>query len=411
METYRILLELSIIVITAKFFGTTVKKIGAPQVVGEIIAGLIIGPSCFDLVKADQFVSYMAEIGVILLMFSAGIETSLQTLRKSGLKATIIAGAGVIVPFILGTIMALCLWGFDGFGTTKFFRAMFMGAILTATSVSITVATLQELGKLKTDAGTAIMSAAIIDDVMGILVLTFVLGISTGKGGYGIVLIKIAGFFAFTIIAGYITYRIFKWYDKRHPHTRRIPIYGIGVAFIYAYLAERVFGIADITGAYVAGVILSSISDADYIEQKVEVNSYMIFAPFFFASIGLKTTINGMNWTLLVFSLSFVLVGLVGKITGCGITARLLGFSKRESLQIGFGMMTRGEVALIVAQKGLDAGMVEPKYFTSVILLIIVSSVLVPICLKKLFQEKNPGVSPDKKSADSRSHLRSNKNN
>jgi len=399
METYRILLELSIIVITAKFFGTTVRKIGAPQVVGEIIAGLIIGPSCFHLVKADQFVSYMAEIGVILLMFSAGIETNLQTLRKTGLKATFIAGAGVIVPFIMGTIMALCLWGFDGFGSKKFFQAMFMGAILTATSVSITVATLQELGKLKTEAGTAIMSAAIIDDVMGILVLTFILGISTGNGGYGIVLLKIMAFFAFTIIAGYITYRVFKWYDKRHPRSHRIPIYGIGVAFIYAYLAERVFGIADITGAYVAGVILSSISDADYIEQKVNVNSYMIFAPFFFASIGLKTTISGMNWTLLIFSLSFVLVGLIGKILGCGITARILGFSKRESLQIGFGMMTRGEVALIVAQKGLDAGMVESKYFTSVILLILISSILVPVCLKKLFnetkQKKNANVIPE----------------
>lgn len=389
METYTILLELSILVITAKFFGVLAKKIGAPQVVGEIVAGLLIGPTCFNLVKADQFVSYMSEIGVILLMFSAGIGTNLKSLMKSGFKATIIATVGVLVPLIMGTILALCFWGFDGWGTRKFYQAMFIGTILTATSVSITVATLQELNKIKTDVGQAIVSAAIIDDVIGIVVLTIVLGVSTGTGGYLEVCLKTVGFFAFALVAGYITYRIFKWYDKRHPHTHRISIYGTGVAFLFAYLAERFFGIADITGAYLAGVILCNLSDADYIGQKVEVNSYMIFGPVFFASIGLKTTIKGMDWSLLWFSLAFVGVGLIAKVIGCGGISRLLGFNRKESLQIGVGMMTRGEVALIVAQKGLAVGMIDSKYFTSVILLIITSSMLVPILLKKLFADKN----------------------
>src|SRR5574344_637136 len=389
METYTILLELSILVITANFFGVLAKKIGAPQVVGEIVAGLLIGPTCFNLVKADQFVSYMSEIGVILLMFSAGIGTNLKSLMKSGFKATIIATVGVLVPLIMGTILALCFWGFDGWGTRKFYQAMFIGTILTATSVSITVATLQELNKIKTDVGQAIVSAAIIDDVIGIVVRTIVLGVSTGTGGYLEVCLKTVGFFAFALVAGYITYRIFKWYDKRHPHTHRISIYGTGVAFLFAYLAERFFGIADITGAYLAGVILCNLSDADYIGQKVEVNSYMIFGPVFFASIGLKTTIKGMDWSLLWFSLAFVGVGLIAKVIGCGGISRLLGFNRKESLQIGVGMMTRGEVALIVAQKGLAVGMIDSKYFTSVILLIITSSMLVPILLKKLFADKN----------------------
>ena len=362
METYKILLELSILIITAKFFGVTAKKIGAPQVVGEIVAGLLIGPSCLNLVHADQFITYMSEIGVILLMFSAGLGTNLKSLVKSGFKATLIALVGVFVPLILGTI-------------------------LTATSVSITVATLQELGKIKTDVGQAIVSAAIIDDVIGIVVLTIVLGVSTGTGGYFEVIAKTVGFFAFAIVVGYVTYRIFKWYDRRHPRTHRISVYGIGVAFLFAYLAERLFGIADITGAYVAGVVLCNLSDADYISQKVDVNSYMIFGPVFFASIGLKTTIQGMDMQLLWFSLAFVAVGLVAKIIGCGGIARVLGFNKKESIQIGVGMMTRGEVALIVAQKGLAVGMVDSKYFTSVILLIIVSSMLVPVCLKKLFSD------------------------
>ncbi|MFA6936797.1 MAG: cation:proton antiporter [Treponema sp.] len=387
METYKILLELSILIITAKFFGVTAKKIGAPQVVGEIVAGLLIGPSCLNLVHADQFITYMSEIGVILLMFSAGLGTNLKSLVKSGFKATLIALVGVFVPLILGTIMSLCFWGFDGFGTKEFYKAMFIGTILTATSVSITVATLQELGKIKTDVGQAIVSAAIIDDVIGIVVLTIVLGVSTGTGGYFEVIAKTVGFFAFAIVVGYVTYRIFKWYDRRHPRTHRISVYGIGVAFLFAYLAERLFGIADITGAYVAGVVLCNLSDADYISQKVDVNSYMIFGPVFFASIGLKTTIQGMDMQLLWFSLAFVAVGLVAKIIGCGGIARVLGFNKKESIQIGVGMMTRGEVALIVAQKGLAVGMVDSKYFTSVILLIIVSSMLVPVCLKKLFSD------------------------
>src|SRR5574344_1540618 len=307
---------------------------------------------------------------------------------KSGFKATIIALLGVLVPLVMGTIMALCFWGFDGWGTRKFYEAMFIGTILTATSVSITVATLQELKKINTDVGQAIVSAAIIDDVIGIVVLTVVLGVSTGTGGYLEVVLKTLGFFAFAIIVGYITYRIFRWYDRRHPHTHRISIYGLGVAFLFAYLAERLFGIADITGAYVAGVILCNLSDAAYIGQKVDVNSYMLFGPVFFASIGLKTTIQGMDMQLLWFSLAFVAVGLVSKIIGCGGIARMLGFNKKESIQIGVGMMTRGEVALIVAQKGLAVGMVDSKYFTSVILLIIVSSMTVPVCLKALFTDR-----------------------
>lgn len=396
METYKILLELAILVITAKFFGLLANKIGAPQVAGEIVAGLLLGPSCLHLIKADQFITYMSELGVILLMFSAGIGTNLKSLIKSGVKSTLIACAGVFVPLLMGTIMALCFWGFDGIGTPQFFKALFIGTILTATSVSITVATLQELRKVRTDVGQTIISAAIIDDVIGIIVLTIVLGVGTGSGGYLEVFLKTIGFFAFAIVIGYVTYRWFQWYDKRHPHSHRISIYGIGVAFLFAYLAERLFGIADITGAYVAGVILCNLSDAEYIGQKVDVNSYMIFSPVFFASIGLKTNISGMDLPLLWFSLAFVIVGLISKIIGCSGISRTLGFNNRESLQIGVGMMTRGEVALIVAQKGLAAGMIDSKYFTCVILLIITSSMLVPVLLKKLFEEKkNEAKIPD----------------
>ncbi len=388
MESYSILLELAILLITAKFFGVTAKKLGAPQVAGEIVAGLLIGPSCLKLVKSDQFVSYMAEIGVILIMFSAGLGTNLKSLKKSGIKATLIACTGVFIPLILGAIMSFCFWGFDGWGTPNFYKCLFIGTILTATSVSITVATLQELGKIKTDVGQTIVSAAIIDDIIGIVVLTIDLGVSTGTGGYLITIAKTAGFFIFAIVVGYITYILFRWYDKRHPQTHRISIYGVGVACIFAYIAEKFFGIADITGAYIAGIVLCSLSDASYMESKIDINAYMLFSPIFFASIGLKTNLSGLDSSLLLFAISFVIVGCISKIIGCSGISKILGFNWKESYQIGLGMMVRGEVALIVATKGLSTGLIDSKYFTAVILLIIVSSMLVPILLKKAFTDK-----------------------
>lgn len=394
-----ILLSVGVIVIAAKFIGVTAKKIGIPQVVGMILAGLLLrfipwfhnfGGVEKKVIynEANKFITYMAEIGVILIMFSAGLSTNLKSLAKSGFKATIIACFGVFVPFLMGTIMALCFWGFDSFGTLNFFKSMFIGTILTATSVSITVAVLKELGKIKTDVGQTIVSAAIIDDVIGIIVLTIVLGVSSGNGGYLAIILKILAFFACAIIVGFLIYKFFLWYDKRHPHSRRIPIYALGVALIFAYAAEKFFGIADITGAYIAGIVLCSLSDASYMESKIDINSYMFFSPIFFASIGLKTNLSGMDMSLLWFAIAFVIVGCVSKIIGCSGISKLLGFNGRESLQIGYGMMVRGEVALIVATKGLSVGLIESKYFTSVILLIIVSSVLVPILLKKSFSKE-----------------------
>lgn len=396
----QILVSMGIIVVAAKYLGTLAKKIGFPQVAGMIIAGLLlrflpwfknfgsdIPGTLFG--ETDQFISFIAEIGVIMIMFGAGLGTNLKSLIKSGLKSTAIALCGVLVPLIMGTVMALCFWGFDGFGTPQFYRAMFIGTILTATSVSISVASLQELGKLKTDLGQTIVSAAIIDDVFGIIALTVVLGIGTGSGGIGTIMIKTVLFFVCAIVAGFLLFRLARWYDKRHPHTRRIPIYGLGCAFIFAYAAEKFFGIADITGAYIAGVVFCSLLDAPYMERKIDVNSYMIFAPVFFASIGLKTDLSGMNIGLLWFSIAFVIVGCISKIIGCAGISKLMGFSLKDSYKIGLGMMVRGEVALIVAQKGLSVGIVESKYFAPVILLIIVSSMIVPILMKKAYSGEN----------------------
>lgn len=389
METYVIFRDLAIILISAKLCGLLAGKLKAPQVVGEIIAGLLIGPCVLGLVQQTELISGMAEIGVVLLMFFAGLQTSLKDLMKTGWKALLIACAGVFVPLLGGYLIYCLYYGFAPEGSSQFYSAIFTGVILTATSVSITVASLKEMGYLKSETGTTIMSAAIIDDVIGIIVLTFVVGMKDPETKPASVIISTVLFFFLALVLGIIIYRIFKWLDQRYPHTRRIPIFGFVLAFAMAYLAEEYFGIADITGAYVAGIILCSIDDSEYIARKADVSSYMIFAPVFFASIGLKTNIDQVTPSLLLFCILFVIVGLVTKIIGCGLMSKFLGFSGSDSLKIGVGMMTRGEVALIVAQKGLQVGMIESKYFTAVILLILVSSVTTPIILKLLYSRSH----------------------
>lgn len=385
MDKLEILKSVAIIIIFAKVFGLGARKLKGPQVVGEIIAGLLIGPSLLGWIEPSDFLSGMAEIGVILLMFSAGLETNLNQLRKTGVKATLIACAGVFVPLVAGALLYMCFYGFSEFGTDEFYHAVFIGTILTATSVSITVQALKEMGKLTDEIGTTIMSAAIIDDVIGILVLTMVMSFKDPSSKISDVALRTVAFFILAIVVGYILYKIMKWLDKKYPHTQRIPILGLALALALSYVADKYFGIADITGAYVAGIILSSLDDSAYIDRKMDVNSYMIFGPIFFASIGLQTDLKSLDMTIMLFSLGFVAVGLISKVVGCGLMSRLCGYKGRNALKIGVGMMTRGEVALIVSKKGLEVGMMDSKYFTSVILLIVVSSIITPIILKMLY--------------------------
>ena len=242
MEAYTIFKSLCIIIVAAKLFGIVARKIKVPQVVGEIIAGLVIGPSVLGLVDQSDFLSQVAEIGVVLLMFSAGLGTNLHDLMRTGLKAFAIACAGVLVPLVGGTILYMAIYGFSPWGSPDFYRAVFIGVIMTATSVSITVQALKELGKLSTEVGTTILSAAIIDDVLGIIVLTFVIGMAGGEVQPVSVLLKTVLFFVFAFVVGFIIYKVFRWGDKRWPHTRRIPIMGLALCLGMAYVAERYFG-------------------------------------------------------------------------------------------------------------------------------------------------------------------------
>ncbi len=386
MEAYEIFKDLALIIVFAELFALIAKKLKMPQVVGQIIAGLLIGPSILGLVNQTEFIAMMAEIGVVLIMFSAGLETNLSDLIKTGPKAILVACVGVAVPLGGGYLLSSCFNGFAEPGTTEFIGNLFIGVILTATSVGITVQTLKEMGRLKGEIGTLILSAAIIDDIIGIIVLTFVIGMKDPSSNASGVIINTLLFFVFVIVVGVVSYKVMKIADARWEHHRRIPIFSICLCFIFTYVAEHFFGIADITGAYAAGIILCNLKDADYVSRRTDINTYMLFGPIFFASIGLKTEINELDMALILFSISFVIVGLLTKIIGCGLITKLMKYSWKDSLKVGVGMMTRGEVALIVAQKGLSSGIIEAKYFTSVILLILISSISTPIILKLLYK-------------------------
>lgn len=388
---YSILKDLALIVLFAKIGGMVARRLRAPQVVGEIIAGLLIGPSVFGLVQQNDALTILSEIGVILLMFGAGLETDLKEMVKTGPIALLIACSGVFVPLLGGFILYSCMYGFAPVGDDEFFRALFIGTIMTATSVGITVQTLRELGVLKGRVGTTILNAAIIDDVIGIVVLTFVLGMKDPTVEPFTVIVKTLLFFLFCGVVGYLAFLLFRWMDKKAPHHRRIPIYALALCFGFAYIAEEFFGIADITGAYVAGIVLCSIQDSDYISRRMDISEYLIFGPVFFAGIGLKTDLSSFSPQLLAFCIGFVIVAMVCKVIGCGAMAKICRFGWKDSLKIGVGMMTRGEVALIVAQKGLAVGIIDSAYFAPVILLIIVSSIVTPIILKLLYRGETTG--------------------
>ena len=296
---------------------------------------------------------------------------------------TFLAGLSIFLFFGCreATKWILILTKKTGFGI----KAIFMGTIMTATSVSITVESLKEMGVLNGEIGTTILNAAIIDDVIGMVVLTFVVGLNDPSAKPYTVVRNTLLFFVLAVCIGFICYKIFKVEDNRYPHSRRITIAGLALCLALAFVAEEFFGIADITGAYVAGIILCNIRDSEYIARRLDINSYVLFGPIFFASIGLKTDISDLNMSIFFFAICFVLVGMITKIIGCGLMAMICRIKPKHALKVGVGMMTRGEVALIVSQKGLAVGMMDPVYFTAVILLIIISSITTPILLKLLY--------------------------
>lgn len=398
---YDYLFFVAIILMSTKVLGLATKRINLPQVVGALMAGLILGPACLGLVEKTEFISSLSEIGVIVLMFSAGLETDIGELKKCGKASFIIAVIGVIVPLLGGfAVSALFNTGENTLTTSKFLQNIFIGIILTATSVSITVETLKELGKLSTRAGNAILGAALIDDILGIIALTIVTSLANPEVEIATVLLKILGFFVFAALFGVLFHILFvKWTDRTTEKLHRYNVMSFAFCLLFAYIAEAFFGVADITGAFLAGILISTSTKNKYISSRIETLSYMLLSPVFFASIGLNVTLPKMGASIIAFAGLLLVVAVISKIVGCGLGAKICGYSSKESIQVGIGMVSRGEVALIVANKGAAVGLMSANFFGPIVIMVVITTIITPILLKIVFAEKESSELPVAKEA------------
>lgn len=383
MESYDFLLFVAIILLSTKIFSLLSQKVNMPQVVGALLVGVLLGPSCLNILHETDFLTKSAEIGVIFLMFLAGLDTDFDDLKATGKSSVIIAFVGVLIPLGSGFLAYYLFFHGQRPDTMIFLESAFVGIVLTATSVSITVETLREMGKLKGKMGTSILGAAIIDDILGIIALTVITSFTVPGVDIMVVLLKILLFFVFIAVCGFFVFRLFRKLEIVYGTKRRVAIYAVAFCLLLSYISEVYFGVADITGAYFAGLILCNVTETkSYIASKINITSYMFFTPIFFASIGIKTVITGMSQELILFTLALLIVAILSKIVGCGLGAKICGFSNMDSLAIGVGMISRGEVALIVAQKGEQAGLISPTLFPAIVLVVIVTTLITPILLK-----------------------------
>lgn len=418
-QAYKILLPLGLILLLSKVYSLLLGKIKVPQVIGYLLAGLTVGliyliPNQTILTDyTTDGISFFAKIGVILIMFSAGIETDIKKIKSVGLASFVVALFGVLTPMLITFLVAYLFDKVNG-NEINIFTELFYGVILTATSVSVTVATLKELGKLDTKVGSCLVSAAIIDDVIGIIVLSLVISLSgsnsTGSdlaslttNALGVsnnaflsilfIILYMVLYFAMTIGFGYLIRKLFNWLGARYPHHIRIVIISLAFCLIFSYISEF-FNIADITGAYLMGLIFSSTVAHGYIDHRAETTCNYLFGPIFFGSIAMSLYESEFNFSdptfisFMIFGLVWILLGLIGKIIGCTFAGLIFKFKFRDSLKLGIGMMARAEVLIVCAQKGVDCNLVDNKIMIFCLLLILISSFLTPIMLKLLYKNE-----------------------
>ena len=399
MDYDALLLPLALLLVASKVLMKLCQRLRLPGVIGMLLAGILVGLIQYipnqNILTEDSLtgLGFFSKIGVILIMFSAGLETDLHQIRRIGGPAVLITVSGVVVPLALGFLVATVFHG--GFGNLDRQTALqnvFYGVILTATSVSVSVATLREAGKLNTRAGTTIVTAAILDDILGIVVLSFVLGMQSGAetGSGWMVLVKTLAYFVVVALLALAARRFFVWLDRKFRHHRLIPICSLAFCFAIAYLSEKGFGVADITGAYIVGLILSGTEDTSYIDRKSDILSYMIFAPIFFGNIGISTDFSGLSGSMLGFGLVFILAGMAGKVIGSGGAALACRYGAGDAFRVGVGMMARAEVALVCAQKGVDAGIIAGSIMPFIVLLILLTSFITPVLLQASYRGQPP---------------------
>ncbi len=380
-----LLIQLVIIVTAVKLAGTVSDKLKQPTVFGKLLIGIIIGPSMLGLIRETETLVRLADLGVIVLMFLAGLETDVEEFKKAGYAATLTAAGGVILPMAAGTLYGLV----SGY---NLFISLFIGTVLTATSVSISAQTLRELGWLQTPAGMTILGAAVIDDVLGIVVLTLVLGLA-GAGGGGVlgvavIIGKMLLFFVFSVYLGKkLILPVLNWFS-RTPVSQGLTATALVLAFLFAFVSEKA-GVANITGSYIAGILIGMTGFKDEIIEKTEALGFSLLIPIFFAGIGLRANAKAVTGSI-TFIVIISLIAVLTKIIGCGAGARLSGFAWKYSLVIGTGMISRGEIALIVATIGLSRHLIQSPLYTVLVVTVLVSTVITPPLLKAVIQWSDP---------------------
>lgn len=390
-EEFEFLFEIAVLLIAASIGGWLSKLIKMPAVLGQILVGIIVGPTVFDMIDGNnELIHSLSQIGVIFLMFLAGLETDLKELKASGKGALAIAAGGVILPLSLGTLIPLYFFREhlpEGDMHHLVMYAVYIGTILTATSVSISVSVLRDLKQLASKQGISILGGAILDDVFGIILLAVVSGMVNPNSGDSIpgLLLKMIFFVVIIVVIGIIMSKMITRFAQGAVWRDRIVTFAIIVCFLFAFGAEM-FSIAAITGAYAAGVIFATTPYRHRVVDKVQSIAYTLFTPIFFISIGLGIKITSDVLHYLGYAIVIVLMAIFGKIIGCGIGAKLSKFSNKHSMQIGIGMIARAEVALIVANQGMKMNIITESTFTSVVLLVLISTIITPPLLKMLFK-------------------------
>ncbi len=390
-------LALAVVIAVSKAAGAASKKFGQPAVFGELLAGLLLGPTLIDLLHwfptpehIHTIVKDLAELGVVFLMFMAGLETDLGEMRKVGVAAAVGATGGVVLPLVAGTGISLAF----GYGV---FESVFIGTILTATSVSISAQTLLELGKLRSREGTTILGAAVIDDVMGIIVLSVVVALHAAQGGGAaeesvwLVLFKMVAFFVVAVVVGrlvvpWLLRAADTWPGEEVPFA-----FALVLALLFAVAAEALGKVAAITGSYALGVLIAQHHDLKHmVEHRLKIIAYGFFVPIFFISIGLEgNLLEALQVSGVAFTVLITVAAILTKIVGSGLGVRLTRFSWPESLKVGIGMISRGEVALIVAGFGLSKGVIDQAVYSVMIVMTLATTLVTPILLRWAFRRES----------------------
>ncbi|MFK4306763.1 monovalent cation:proton antiporter-2 (CPA2) family protein [Bacillus sp. RC240] len=380
--------QIALILLSTKLAGDLSVRLGQPSVLGKLIVGIVIGPAIFGWIENSDLLTQLSNVGVILLMFMAGLETDLEELNANRNSSLAVALGGIVLPFVGGYVAGLVVGMEQG-------NAVFLGLLLCATSVSISVQTLRDLGKMKTRESTTMLGAAVFDDILVVILLAFAMSfLGTDDVNLTMIILKKVVFFASIILIGWKGVpAIMRWLSPLRV-SESIVSAALIICFSFAYFGE-LLGIAGIIGAFAAGIAISQTNYKHEVEKKVEPIAYAMFVPVFFVSIGMNITFDGIG-DQIWFILALTVIAVFTKLIGCGFGARITGFDAKSSAIIGAGMVSRGEVALIIAGTGLSSGLLAQDYFTAIVIVVILTTMITPPMLKYTFGAKDKAMKASK---------------